>query len=134
MDVRNCRNCKRLFNYIGGAKLCPACKEELEKKFTQVKEYIRNNKSASLKMISEDNEVSVQQLHQWVREERLVFTEESMVGLDCEKCGKTIRTGRYCDQCKNQMLHDFGNVYKKEEKVITKKDPRSREKMRFLDN
>ena len=33
MEVMNCRNCKRLFNYITGPMICPACKDKLEKKF-----------------------------------------------------------------------------------------------------
>ena len=26
MEVMNCRSCKRLFNYITGPMICPACK------------------------------------------------------------------------------------------------------------
>ena len=36
MDVRNCKTCGRLFNYMGGAPLCPECKAALEKKFEDV--------------------------------------------------------------------------------------------------
>ena len=25
MDVRNCKQCSKLFNYIGGAPICPEC-------------------------------------------------------------------------------------------------------------
>ena len=40
MDVRNCKTCGRLFNYMGGAPLCPECKAALEKKFEDVKVYV----------------------------------------------------------------------------------------------
>ena len=43
MELMNCRNCKKLFNYIAGEKLCPACKEKLEEKFQEVKKYIEEN-------------------------------------------------------------------------------------------
>ena len=43
MELMNCRNCKKLFNYIAGEKLCPACKEKLEEKFQKVKKYIEEN-------------------------------------------------------------------------------------------
>ena len=33
MDVKNCRKCKRLFNYIGGQQICPACREAIEAEF-----------------------------------------------------------------------------------------------------
>lgn len=133
MEVKNCRDCGRLFNYIGGARICPECRDALEQKFVQVKEYINENRHASLQQISDENDVSVQQIHQWVREERLVFTDDSVVGIECEGCGKTIKTGRFCDDCKNQMAHGFGNLYRKKEETV-RKDPRERARMRFLDN
>ena len=30
MNVVNCRRCGRLFNYVAGKYICPACKEALE--------------------------------------------------------------------------------------------------------
>ena len=104
MEVRACRSCKRLFNYIAGPVRCPACSEALEKKFQQVKSYIWDHKTASLQEISEANDVSVGQLRQWVREERLCFTEDSPVGLECENCGAIIKTGRYCANCKSNAI------------------------------
>ena len=32
MEVRNCKGCSRLFQYLSGPILCPACKEKLEDK------------------------------------------------------------------------------------------------------
>ena len=32
MDVRNCKKCGKLFNYVSGPMICPLCKEELEEK------------------------------------------------------------------------------------------------------
>ena len=40
MELMNCRNCKRLFNYITGEKLCPDCKKQLEEKQTVVEEVL----------------------------------------------------------------------------------------------
>ena len=134
MEVKNCRGCGRLFNYMGGVRLCPACRDELENKFQQVKKYIYDNKDASISQVAEDNDVSVQQINQWVREERLAFGDESLVGLECESCGALIKTGRFCEECKKKMAHDLGNLYHKEEHVDRKKDPRERARMRFLDN
>ena len=41
MNARNCRKCGKLFNYVSGPPICMACREALEKKFQEVKEYIR---------------------------------------------------------------------------------------------
>lgn len=43
MEVRNCRSCGRLFNYMG-APLCPACQKKLEEKFQEVKAFLEENR------------------------------------------------------------------------------------------
>ena len=127
MEVRACRTCKRLFNYITGPVRCPACSEALEKKFQQVKQYIWDHRTATLQEISDANEVSVGQLRQWVREERLCFTEESPVGLECESCGTTIKTGRYCENCKMKLGSTLMSVLPKEKgPEIKPRDSKSR--------
>lgn len=136
MDVRNCKSCGRLFNYIGGTAICPSCQKMLEDKFTQVKEYIYDNPNANIQKVSEDNEISIPQIKQWIREERLEFSESSAVGLECENCGSMIRTGRFCQHCKETMANRLGGMYKEKEKQEkpNKASADSKSKMRFLDN
>ncbi len=132
MDVRNCRSCGKLFNYLGGNPLCTSCLRDLDKKFEVVKNYIYDNPHASIQEVAEENDVTVQQLRQWVREERLTFSEDSLVGLECESCGTMIRTGRFCSVCKEKLANTLGSAYKKEDPKELK-DFRDRAKMRFLD-
>ncbi len=135
MEVMNCKSCGRLFNYYGGQKICPACKDALEEKFQQVKQYIKDHKVASITQVSEDNDVSTNQIKQWVREERLVFQEGSGVGIECENCGAEILTGRFCQKCKNSMANQLGNAFGKPKAPVEKKKPaRDKDRMRFLDN
>ena len=70
---------------------------------------------------------------QWVREERLVFSEDSPLGLECEGCGTIIKTGRFCEKCKRKMETDFQSVIKKKpvEPQLDKR-PKERDKMRYL--
>ena len=94
MEVRNCKNCGRLYNYIGGAyRLCPDCMKKLEEKFQEVKQYIEDNPRADMRDISENCDVSTRQIEQWIREERLSFSDDSPIGIACEVCGATIKTG-----------------------------------------
>lgn len=133
MEVMNCRDCGRLFNYMSGPKLCPECREKLEEKFQQVKEYLRQNTVASITQVSEANDVSVNQIKQWVREERLCFREGSGVTFECENCGASILTGRFCQKCKTSMVNSLGSVYRKDKPVERKKPVKEKERMRFLD-
>ena len=71
-------------------KLCPACKEKLEEKFQKVKKYIEENPRENINQVAEACDVTIKQIKYWVREERLSFTDDSLVGLECERCGKMI--------------------------------------------
>lgn len=132
MEVKTCRTCKRLFNYISGPVRCPACSEALEKRFQQVKQYIWDHKTATLQEISDENGVSVGQLRQWVREERLCFTDDSPVGLECESCGATIKTGRYCENCKGKLSNSLMSAIDKPEKSVKKEVGDHKNRMRYL--
>lgn len=132
MEIRNCRQCGRLYNYIGGAyrNLCPACVEKVEDKFTEVKRYIEENPNADIRTVSIEVDVSVKQLEKWIREERLSFSDDSPMGIGCEKCGKTIKTGRFCKECASKLEETLNGLYCGEEKQEKKsKDNR----MRFID-
>lgn len=135
MEVRNCKECGKMFNFMEGAPLCPSCKKKLEDKFEIVKEYVYDNPRASINEVAEENEVSVAQIKRWIREERLAFSDDSPIGVECEKCGKTIKTGKYCKECKREMGNAFDNIYKKPvvQQPVKKKTTTTDAKMRFLD-
>lgn len=135
MDVRTCRSCGRIFNYLQGPSICPNCRKKLEDKFTEVREFVRANESATMSEISEAMDVSVKQIRQWVREERLTFTENSAVGIECESCGVMIRTGRYCDKCRNNLANTLKTMYSMPSKANEREGIRGRDKdrMRYLD-
>lgn len=135
MNVRNCRKCGKLFNYIAGMPICPACKEKLEEKFQNVKKYIREHPQADIKEVAEECEVEVGQIQQWIREERLEFTSDSPVKLPCENCGEMIRSGRFCEKCKNNITKNLSSVLEKPKPVVReqKKIQETGNKMRFLD-
>jgi len=124
--------CGKLFNQITNSTICPACEKELEKKFEQVKSYIYDHPGAGMKEVSDENEVSQNIIKRWIKEERLSFAEDSQVTFACEKCGASIRTGRFCQKCKQKMQNAFGDLYRMEPmKKEKKKDTSAR--MRFLD-
>lgn len=136
MDVRNCRKCNRLFNYVMGPVICPQCKELLEAKFQEVKKYIWEHKGCGIAEVAEECDVTPQQIRQWLKEERLEFSTDSATGLECENCGVLIRSGRFCDKCKSGMVSHLQSAYKKEpvpEVPKTKEVKDANAKMRYLD-
>lgn len=134
MDIRNCKNCGRLFNYIG-KNLCPECLKAKNDEFTVVKEYVRNNPAAGIAEVSEATEVSVKQIREWIREERLILTEASATaGINCESCGRPIRTGRFCPPCKVQMTRSLSQAFVNPTKVAEERQKAmsDKDRMRYL--
>lgn len=133
MDVRNCRSCGRLFNYMGGKPICSSCEKKLEEKFREVKSYLDENPHASVGRVAEDNEVTVKQIKQWVKEDRLVLSEASVDGVLCEQCGTPIRSGRFCDRCKAYIQNELHSAIDKPKPAAPVKKPEAdKNKMRFL--
>lgn len=133
MDVRNCKTCGKLFNYLSGPPICTICAKKLEDKFANVKEYIYTHPGAGMQEVSETFEVSVIQIQKWIREERLAFAEDSLVGIECESCGTNIKTGRFCKSCKDKLANNLSNIYKEPEKPKKVKETDASPKMRFFD-
>ena len=103
MNARNCRKCGRLFNYAMGPIMCQQCRDALEGKFKEVKDYIQQHPACGIQEVSRECDVETSQIQQWLREERLEFTADSMVQLNCEGCGAPIRSGRYCESCSKKL-------------------------------
>lgn len=135
MNIRNCRECGKIFNYLTGAPICPACKDKLEEKFQVVKEYIRAHPGVGIAQVAEDCDVDSAHIRQWLREERLEVTEDSPMYLSCDGCGAPIRSGKFCEKCKMDVSKGFGNMLKSQKAVAPKQEkPSSNDnaRMRFL--
>ena len=135
MNVKNCRKCGKIFNYVAGPPICLKCREDMEAKFQEVKKYVQDHHGADIAEVSEECNVDPGQIRQWIREERLQFADDSPIMIACENCGTMIRSGRFCEKCKNDMANDFQHAIaspapKPAEKPADHGDNRNR--MRFL--
>lgn len=133
MRITNCRGCGRIFNILADEELCPNCQRKLDEKFDKVRKFIEDNPNSSVEVVSRETETSTRQLRKWIREERLTFSPDSAYGIECEKCGKMIRTGKYCAECKKALANTFRNMLdtpKKENDTSIKN--RDREHMRYI--
>ena len=129
--------CGHIFNYVAGPILCPHCREKMEAKFQEVKEYIRSNPGVGIQDVAENCDVEPSQIQQWIREERLQFADDSPIRIPCEGCGAMIRSGRYCDKCKAAMTNGFREAMgvNKQPAAPTRQPSRNiseRDRMRYL--
>lgn len=135
MNVKNCRSCGKMFNYAFGPIVCPDCINAQEELFQKAKKYVQDNPGCDIQELAENVDVDANQVRQWIREERLQFADDSPIRIACEGCGCMIRSGRYCDACRNNMSSGFNNVLganKPAPSPIQKKKEADGNKMRFL--
>lgn len=136
MNVRNCRRCRKLFNYAIGPIYCSQCRQELEQEFQVVKKYVQDHPGSDIRTVSEACDIEPSQIRQWVREERLYFSEGASTGINCEHCGIMIRTGRFCDKCKADMTSNFRSAMRQTpvQSEPQKRRTSSEHKMRYIDS
>jgi len=135
MNVRNCKKCHKLFNYAFGPIICPDCLSAEEELFQKAKKYVQDNPGCDIKELAQNVEVDAHQINQWIREERLQFSEDSPIRIACEGCGAMIRSGKYCEACKNDIAKGFNTAIGRN-KPAPVEEPKKRQpdgnKMRFL--
>ncbi len=118
---------------MSGPSICPACRDELEKKFEQVKAYILENPKVSMATVADENDVSMKQIKQWIREERLILSEPTVDGVTCDHCGVPICSGKFCDKCKATMANVIGSAIDRPKRIEPeRKLQKDGNKMRFL--
>lgn len=106
-EIRNCPRCGKIFTYIS-RPICNSCLDVEENEFKVVKEYIYDNPGASISEVSQATEVSVEKIMRFLREERLeISSDNSNLLLECERCGRAIKSGRFCENCKADINKDF---------------------------
>jgi len=119
MEFRNCKECGRVFQSNGYTKICPRCQVDDEKNFVTVKEYIYDNPGVTMPEASQETGVSEDKILRYLREGRLEIIGHSML-LDCERCGKSITTGRFCKACAQEIERGLKGSFERKEKTKEK--------------
>ena len=97
-----CRFCRREFDSFGLKKICPECEHGMEDHLVRVKKYIAEFPDATVMQICTALDIPSALIKYFLKEERLevhLKKGESNYLLTCEKCGKPITSGRYCNAC-----------------------------------
>jgi len=124
MNLRNCPECGKVFVYMN-VNMCPDCKKEEDKEFIRVKEFLYKNPKIGIYELSEATEVDEGKIIRWVREGRIEGKSFPGIVVPCDRCGKAIPEGRYCQTCSNELARGFSSVSQKTE------EPSVRTKERF---
>ena len=112
MNVMNCVRCRKLFNYSGfGPRLCPACQKQDEDKYQLVKKYLYEFPGATLTDVANGTGVEPGLIERYLREGRLEVSSNSLMEIPCEKCGRPIKSGRFCDACSKNIATGLKDAF-----------------------
>jgi flagellar operon protein (TIGR03826 family) len=111
MNVRNCNECGKLFNFVR-RNICPDCIELEEKLFLTIRDFLHKNPGSKIEEIVEKTGVSIEKITYFLREGRITSASLSdEMGLKCESCGAPISKGKICGACVmtlNKEVERFG--------------------------
>ncbi len=119
-DVANCPRCGTIF-LKNLRPICNHCYLEQEKNYEKVSSYMRRkqNRRATIREVHEETGVDLQQIHQFVREGRLLVSMFPNLAYPCESCGKDIQEGRLCSSCKENITEGLQKI--EDEKNFTER-------------
>ncbi|KXZ39056.1 flagellar operon protein TIGR03826 [Alkalithermobacter thermoalcaliphilus JW-YL-7 = DSM 7308] len=112
MELINCSKCGRTFGSVNGEKYCSKCRDDDYDDFVKVRDYLYDNPKSTIKEVSEETGVSEKKILKFLKEERIEIAEEANAILSCERCGKSIKSGRYCETCKLALQKELETAAK----------------------
>lgn len=132
MNVRNCTRCGKIYAY-DGFNICLNCRKDDEEDFKKIKEFLDENPGANISEVSDGTGVDSKKIMEFLRQGRLEIKDEHNILLTCERCGSSIKTGRFCEKCTLEMQREF------KQSIGGRRDPDSlgsgklKERMRIVD-
>ena len=109
MAFEYCKKCRKaIINGSGG--YCIQCIKDMDDAVKVIKEYLEKHRGATVAEISRNTEVSKKDIVFLLRDDRLVLDSDEEGVITCDRCGKSIRSGRYCKECITSMGNMFNRV------------------------
>ncbi len=109
MDIANCPRCGKIFTKMS-EPICANCLKEEEEQFKLVKKYVDEHPDCIIADVVEATGVSEKKVLKYVREGRFEATAH-LSSTTCEKCGRPIRMGKYCEKCILEINDDVSKAF-----------------------
>ncbi|MFZ4451067.1 TIGR03826 family flagellar region protein [Salibacterium aidingense] len=128
-NLDNCPRCGDLF-VKSLRPVCNKCHKEVEEKFQKVYNFIRKreNRQATMSEVVDATGVSQEDITHFIKEGRIHVRQFPNLEYPCESCGKSIREGRICSSCKDNI--ESGLQSQAREKERSERD-KERERARY---
>lgn len=101
----------KYFHLGGGEYKCQNCNDIKYDDFGKVKKFLDENGPASTLVISSATGVSSETIEFLLKDGRVEIIEGSKYYLRCDRCGCSIRSGRFCIDCAKQLTNGLQEVF-----------------------
>ncbi|RKD24239.1 hypothetical protein BEP19_07490 [Ammoniphilus oxalaticus] len=103
----HCVRCDALFVVVG-SRICSSCLKQIEEEFQVCAAFLRKkeNRMSTLQEMSEQTGVSVYQITEFIRQQRLIVDSYTNIEYPCEGCGKLVQKSRFCSDCKRDWQEE----------------------------
>lgn len=131
MELLNCKKCGRTFASEEGQTFCTKCLLlNIEDDFRLVRDYLYDHPGADVTEVSTATGVAKAVILRLLKDERIEVVSDENILLKCEVCGKSIKSGRKCEECKMLFAKE---LMKTAEKLKSEKEqaPEERKKNTF---
>lgn len=109
-EIRYCKICRKMFQYVSGPLYCPTCRKLDDDEFEKVRTFLRDFPGANMREVTDNTGVSHNKISRWLKEERLEISKDSPIAINCERCGVRIRSGRFCVECSKSLAREMMSV------------------------
>jgi len=93
--------------------VCPACEKSEEETFQVLRGYIDDNPLCTMAELTDATKIPIKRITQFIRDGRLEISKGMIGEITCNKCGKPILTGRYCETCATEIGKNVNELFGK---------------------
>lgn len=99
-----CEECGgKMFYQYDGIYQCNECGKEQLDDFGKIREYLEKNPGSTAVVISQETKVDLGIVSMFLKDGRIQIPTGSRIYIKCEKCGCSLRYGRYCEECTREL-------------------------------
>ena len=128
-----CELCREKLVHMGGGRYkCERCDHVILDDFGKIKQFLEENGTATIAVIAQQTGVKIDVIEMYLKKGRVEISEDSNFYLKCEKCGCSIRSGRYCISCAKELSQGIQRILYNEVGEKPKRNPEMQGKMHYL--
>ncbi|MDA7025515.1 hypothetical protein PJ311_02685 [Bacillus sp. CLL-7-23] len=111
-QLANCPRCEALFMKSSFQTVCHKCLKEEELCFEKVYKFIKKqkNRQSTMMQIVEETGVDEELILKFIKQKRIQISHLPNLGYPCDRCGASIRAGRYCAACEQDIAGQMSQM------------------------